>query len=155
MKIEIYQPIVILIDDNRFLLEALYSNLGAGCAVLFFDCPLKAQHFLSGCIADNEMEFSCCYKLSPYFDGIKTTISGQDLKIPLIITDYLMPGIDGVTFCEYVAKVKRGTKCLLMSAFKNKQINEALGSGVLSGYIRKQGEDLIKTIKEVIMTELA
>jgi DNA-binding NarL/FixJ family response regulator len=85
-------------------------------------------------------------------DGIEAVRLAERLKPDVLITDVMMPGLNGLEVTRQVARSLPNTRIIILSMYTNDAyVIEALKNGAL-GYVLKdsQASDLIQAIKEVI-----
>lgn len=115
---------IVIIDDHQLLLDGLKSLLDHNekyDVVRIFNSAEEAIKFLS-----NE-------------------------KVDLVITDYQMPGMDGLAFVHYIKKCQQNLKIIVVSQHDEKHlVKEILKAGV-EGYILKKDthHELINAIEKV------
>jgi len=81
---------ILVVDDEMYILEVLRKTLlENGFNIAVYDNPLKCLDFFK---ANHE-------------------------KIDIVITDIIMPEMDGTEFTENIIKIKPGTKIILMTGF--------------------------------------
>lgn len=85
-------------------------------------------------------------------DGIEAVRLAERLKPDVLITDVMMPGLNGLEVTRQVSKLLPQTRVIILSMYTNDAyVLEALKNGAL-GYVLKDSEasDLIQAVKEVI-----
>ena len=85
-------------------------------------------------------------------DGIEAVRLAEKLRPDVLITDVMMPGLNGLEVTRQVAKMLPQTRVIILSMYTNDAyVLEALKNGAL-GYVLKdsQAADLIQAVKEVI-----
>lgn len=85
-------------------------------------------------------------------DGIEAVRLAERLKPDVLITDVMMPGLNGLEVTRQVIKMLPQTRVIILSMYTNDAyVLEALKNGAL-GYVLKdsQAADLIQAVKEVI-----
>ncbi|MBP6820177.1 MAG: response regulator transcription factor [Acidobacteria bacterium] len=85
-------------------------------------------------------------------DGIEAVRLAEKLRPDVLITDVMMPGLNGLEVTRQVAKMLPQTRIIILSMYTNDAyVLEALKNGAL-GYVLKdsQAADLIQAVKEVI-----
>ena len=85
-------------------------------------------------------------------DGIEAVRLAERLKPDVLITDVMMPGLNGLEVTRQVSRSLPNTRIIILSMYTNDAyVLEALKNGAL-GYVLKdsQASDLIQAIKEVI-----
>lgn len=85
-------------------------------------------------------------------DGIEAVRLAERLKPDVLITDVMMPGLNGLEVTRQVTKTLPQTRVIILSMYTNDAyVLEALKNGAL-GYVLKdsQAADLIQAVKEVI-----
>jgi len=84
-------------------------------------------------------------------DGIEAVRLAERLRPDVLITDVVMPGLNGLEVTRQVTKIVPKTRILILSMYANDAyVFEALRNGA-SGYVLKesQASDLVKAIREV------
>ncbi len=85
-------------------------------------------------------------------DGIEAVRLAERLKPDVLITDLMMPGLNGLEVTRQVTKMLPQIRVIILSMYTNDAyVLEALKNGAL-GYVLKdsQAADLIQAVKEVI-----
>lgn len=85
-------------------------------------------------------------------DGIEAVRLTERLKPDVLITDVMMPGLNGLEVARQVSRSLPNTRIIILSMYTNDAyVIEALKNGAL-GYVLKdsQASDLIQAVKEVI-----
>jgi len=85
-------------------------------------------------------------------DGIEAVRLAERLKPDVLITDVMMPGLNGLEVTRQVTKSLPRTRVIILSMYTNDAyVFEALKNGAL-GYVLKdsQASDLIQAVREVI-----
>lgn len=85
-------------------------------------------------------------------DGIEAVRLAERLKPDVLITDVMMPGLNGLEVTRQVTKMLPRTRVIILSMYTNDAyVLEALKNGAL-GYVLKdsQAADLIQAVKEVL-----
>lgn len=85
-------------------------------------------------------------------DGIEAVRLADRLKPDVLITDLMMPGLNGLEVTRQVTKLLPQIRVIILSMYTNDAyVLEALKNGAL-GYVLKdsQAADLIQAVKEVI-----
>lgn len=85
-------------------------------------------------------------------DGIEAVRLAERLKPDVLITDVMMPGLNGLEVARQVSRSLPNTRIIILSMYTNDAyVIEALKNGAL-GYVLKdsQASDLIQAVKEVI-----
>ena len=85
-------------------------------------------------------------------DGIEAVRLAERLKPDVLITDIMMPGLNGLEVARQVSRSLPNTRIIILSMYTNDAyVIEAFKNGAL-GYVLKDSEasDLIQAVKEVI-----
>lgn len=85
-------------------------------------------------------------------DGIEAVRLAERLKPDVLITDVMMPGLNGLEVARQVSRSLPNTRIIILSMYTNDAyVIEAFKNGAL-GYVLKDSEasDLIQAVKEVI-----
>lgn len=85
-------------------------------------------------------------------DGIEAVRLAERLKPDVLITDVMMPGLNGLEVARQVSRSLPNTRIIILSMYTNDAyVIEALKNGA-RGYVLKdsQASDLIQAVKEVI-----
>ena len=85
-------------------------------------------------------------------DGIEAVRLAERLKPDVLITDVMMPGLNGLEVTRQVTKSVPKTRVIILSMYTNDAyVFEAFKNGAL-GYVLKdsQASDLIQAVREVI-----
>jgi DNA-binding NtrC family response regulator len=80
------------------------------------------------------------YKLLTYTSALKASedLKRNNLKVDLVISDYLMPGMDGITFLAKVKEMLPMVPRILLTAYADKEnAIEAINNVGLYQYIQK------------------
>lgn len=112
---------VLVVDDDVSVLRALTRNLAAVAEVT---------------VAENARE------------GRQALAAGA---FDVVVSDYAMPGEDGISFLEHVATAQPATVRFLFSGADPTNAEDALNDGVLHGLYRKGSamRDLVQRLKEI------
>lgn len=84
-------------------------------------------------------------------DGIEAVRLVERLRPNVLVTDVMMPGLNGLEVTRQVAKVAPQTRVIILSMYSNDAyVVEALKNGA-SGYVLKdaQSNDLVHAVREV------
>lgn len=84
-------------------------------------------------------------------DGIEAVRMVERLRPNVLVTDVMMPGLNGLEVTRQVAKASPQTRVIILSMYSNDAyVVEALKNGA-SGYVLKdaQSNDLIHAVREV------
>ncbi|MFY0688382.1 MAG: response regulator [Cyclobacteriaceae bacterium] len=84
-------------------------------------------------------------------DGFKILDDHPEIK--LIITDWKMPQMDGLTFARQVKERYSGVKLMMLSAFvKSDEIDSAIQDGILEAYLSKplNKSDFIQHVNQLV-----
>ncbi|MCA9934256.1 MAG: response regulator [Ardenticatenaceae bacterium] len=112
---------VLLVDDEPDLIVVLIKSLRA--------------------LGDN-------YTFHTASDGSDALEKIRQHTYDLVITDYMMPVMDGVTLAQHIRKLSPDTQIIMMTAYSSSKLPEALRSLKLDGYIDKPIK--IKQIREIV-----
>lgn len=89
----------------------------------------------------------------------ETAVNGQEAlnkvrenTYDLIITDYMMPGMSGITLVQNIRKVAPTAQIIMMTAYGSTGLQEVVGSLKLDGYIDKPVR--IEKIREIVKAAL-
>ena len=78
-------------------------------------------------------------------------IPNKESEISVLVIDYDMPQIDGISFCKNLNKVNSNIyKILLTGADKDDVISEALESGCIDFFLPKSNTNTLNKLKETI-----
>ena len=78
-------------------------------------------------------------------------IPNKESEISVLVIDYDMPQIDGISFCKNLNKVNPNIyKILLTGADKDDVISEALESGCIDFFLPKSNTNTLNKLKETI-----
>ena len=55
----------------------------------------------------------------------------------LVLTDFQMPKMSGITLAQYIRKISPATQVIMMTAYANDKLHEVIGSLQLDGYVEK------------------
>ena len=80
-------------------------------------------------------------------DPLQASAMAEELDIPLIVTDYKMPGMNGMDVVRSIKKISPNRVCLLLSAFLDELIE--INGELLYDFVSKPYEiqDMIKVLK--------
>jgi DNA-binding NarL/FixJ family response regulator len=100
--------------------------------------------------------------LQPEFDVIATVASGEMLVAAsaqmapdVIVTDIVMPGLDGIGAAEQILRRDPGARIVFVSALADEaMVQRGLATGAL-GYVLKEnaGEDLVPAVRAALRGE--
>lgn len=112
---------VLVVDDDVSVLRAMTRNLAAVADVTVAENAEQARRALAGGTFE------------------------------VVVSDYAMPGEDGISFLEHVASVQPETTRFLFSGADPTNAEDALSEGVLHGLYRKGSamRDLVQRVKEI------
>lgn len=88
-------------------------------------------------------------------EGLKKSI---DQDFDLVVTDLMMPEMDGITFIEEIRKVKPETKIIAMTAGGRNEKRECYASlaekSDINGFLKKpfKGIEMHKMVKEILLS---
>ena len=87
------------------------------------------------------------YKVDNYTDPIKALAAFKSEYYDLIITDYFMPGLNGLGFIQNIRKIDEIVRAILLTAWEP----QSIGEEVQKWFIKVIGKPLTeqKLIKEV------
>ena len=126
------KPVILSVDDEFIILDALKDQL------------------------DNE--FSESYQIETSEDGADAVefceeLIEEGIDIPVVIVDYIMPGMKGDELLEKIHKISPETLTILLTGQANLEgVTRAINFANLYRYIAKpwDQDDLILTVKEAI-----
>ncbi len=82
------------------------------------------------------------------YDGDEALNKLQQANYELVITDYNMPGLNGLDLSQAVRHISPGTQVVLMTAYSTNRLREAIGNVKLDGYIDKPFS--VEQIREIV-----
>jgi two-component system sensor histidine kinase/response regulator len=130
------KQIILCVDDEEIILEALQEQLDS-----YFGEEYIVETSDSG---DDALEFF-------------QEMTSQGLQIPIIISDYIMPGMKGDELLKEIHKLSPDSlKILLTGQASIEGISNAINNAQLYRYIAKpwDKDDLVLTVKEAIKSFL-
>lgn len=94
------------------------------------------------------------YKVDMVRDGVSALARIEQTPYDLIVTDYRMPGIDGLELLEKVRKVSPQTRLILMTAYGSPDLESQAQKLEIYRYITKpfQVEDLREMVREALQS---
>jgi CheY-like chemotaxis protein len=119
--------------------------------ILIVDDSAVDRTLAGGCLKDSD--FQILYAKS----GDEALLTIGQTHVDLVLTDLVMPGVDGLELVERIRKQHRGIPVVLMTAHGNEEIAvKALKAGAAS-YVPKKNlaRDLSETIDGVIAVALS
>ena len=155
---------VIIVDDSSSFVDSLKESLFKQTNVIFktFTNPLKALDYIndvskynkldySNLIRDGEESTSDWKSILLNVNGLHREIYSFDRfsKISTVISDYMMPEINGVDFCSNILD-KNIQRILLTGVAEEKKVIEAFNNGYIQQFIRKGSSDFESDILESI-----
>lgn len=81
-------------------------------------------------------------------DGTEALEKIREHTYDLVITDYMMPNMNGIALASHIRKISPDTQVIMMTAHGSVGLQEAVGSLKLDGYIDKPVS--IKRIREIV-----
>jgi len=112
--------------------------------VLVVDDEPKLVRFLAASLKKLGKE----YLIETAQDGDEALARLEQNKYDLILTDYLMPDMNGIDLARSVRLVSPGTQIVLMTAHNTKQLHEEVERLDMSGFINKPFS--VKQIRELV-----
>lgn len=98
------------------------------------------------------------------FDVVTVTTSKKALellqekrtRVQMVITDYMMPGMDGIQLFNDIRKNNPTLPVILMTAYGDKEVVGAAVRNLFNGYIEKpfQPKSLVREVERVAATPL-
>ena len=117
--------------------------------IIFIDDEIEKHMELSD--LKDEIKVPEGYELCPYTDPGKAFkfISANSKDISLIISDYVMPGVDGIFFLKQsMERVESKAKFVLITNKDIEEVKKSLPKGCL---IEKKEDSMVKLIQKLIV----
>jgi YesN/AraC family two-component response regulator len=125
-----FYEIIICVDDEKSILDGLQQQLSRAFGDRFI-----LEFAQSGQEALDLVE----------------ELKGEGMSVPFLITDQMMPGMNGHEVIRKMAIFSPSTKCILLTGYTDTQIIENLNETNLIACLNKpwDREELIETINSV------
>ncbi len=122
MKQDQHTPVIVIVDDEEIILKSLFSilNLETDYEVVTFTIPVQALKHI------------------------------EENEIDLIISDYLMPDMDGISFLAKVRELRPQVPRIILTGYADKEnAIKAINEVGLFQYIEKpwDNDDLLLIIR--------
>jgi DNA-binding NtrC family response regulator len=123
---------IICVDDESIILLSLKQEL--------------MSHFGNKFLIETAMNADIALKIIKELDS-------EDIKIILILSDWLMPGLNGDEFLKIVNKDHPDIKCIILSGHADEKVIDDIRDKInLLAYISKpwNSQELINTISQAV-----
>lgn len=153
-----YPTTTIFLDDNNDFLESLKvlefsdKNIFTTNANIAMDHINKEKSKMLIIPKITNAETQDEY-IQHHLQNVKKRIfmPNKESEISVLVIDYDMPQIDGISFCKNLNKVNSNIyKILLTGADKDDVISEALESGCIDFFLPKSNTNTLNKLKETI-----
>lgn len=155
---------VLFIDDDPTLLRSIRLNFGQQLVCKLYEDPRKALKFLKEDYQYTSFTDRCLLRpeesdrdhrsldidIQSIHHEIYNTLRFS--QIAVIVVDYTMPGLDGITFCKELS-TSPIKKILLTGDAGEKEAIQAFNQGIIHRFIRKNEAHFLDQVKTAI-TEL-
>lgn len=145
---------VILVDDNPQTLKGLKSTFDQNMVICkVFDNPFEAIEYINN-VSDNILhptqsgESLLSGNIETFYEDIYSPTRFQ--KISTVITDYDMPGMNGIELCKNINS-PHIQKIILTGAASEKLAVEAFNSKIIDYFIQKSDIDLLEKLENLVM----
>lgn len=120
--------IIICVDDEKSILEGLQQQLSRA-----FGDQFILEFAQSGEEALELIE----------------ELRQEDMSVAFVITDQMMPGMNGNEIIKQIAKASPMTKCILLTGYTDTEVIDSLNASNLIGCLNKpwDRDELIETIR--------
>lgn len=158
LPIMYYPTTTIFLDDNNDFLESLKvlefsdKNIFTTNANIAMDHINKEKSKMLIIPKITNAETQDEY-IQHHLQNVKKRIfmPNKESEISVLVIDYDMPQIDGISFCKNLNKVNSNIyKILLTGADKDDVISEALESGCIDFFLPKSNTNTLNKLKETI-----
>ena len=85
-------------------------------------------------------------------DSTEALEKARTTTYDLILTDYQMPKMSGITLAQHIRKISPDTQVIMMTAYGSNKLQEVIGSLKLDGYIEKPVR--LSRIREIVKEAL-
>jgi two-component system, response regulator, stage 0 sporulation protein F len=92
------------------------------------------------------------YDLITLDDGQRALQTFAGRTVPLLITDYMMPGMNGIQLTAAVKAASSATQVILISAVDSPQIEEQARKGLVDTFLSKT--DIFDHLEDVVRSAL-
>lgn len=84
-------------------------------------------------------------------NGIQAILASSSCKHDLVLMDYDMPKLDGITASKQILKANPGTRILIVSMHPEHELSASLKEAGITGFIRKDAaeDDFLQAIEKV------
>lgn len=157
-----YHPTTpVFIDDDPDFLSALADGLSQQLACKTFTDPKVALPWLR---QTHDTKSTAHFSLTSFTDEIPehrfTDLDIQTIReqiynpqrfslVAVLVVDYTMPGLDGLSFCQNLADTDY-KKILLTGELNEKMAVDAFNQGLIQGYLRKDDALLAEKLTQMI-----
>ena len=119
--------------------------------VLFVD----DDQILRAAIEQRLERYSEQFQLITAVDGFDAVIKLKHFPVSLVITDLVMPRMDGVSLIDHLRQTYPDLPIIIVSGIGNKQVAGVAHNNDTYGYLSKpfQADDLVRLIEEVLYKE--
>ncbi|MGS2718877.1 hypothetical protein ACVBE9_11930 [Eionea flava] len=148
-----YPTDIALVDDNSSFLDILSASLSPKFSCKTFTDPVQAlryannqsyRHLSALFTGDRRWQENVFRYLSnKQFDPSKNN------ELSVVIVDYDMPSIDGITFCKQLASPSV-RKILLTGCASSSEVVAAFNDNIIDYYIDKNSDDLLNDVQHAV-----
>lgn len=157
----LFPTTVVIVDDSPSFLDSMKEALSQSNVICkTFVNPIKALDYTndvskyntldySNLIRDGEESTSDWKSILLNVNGLHREVYSFDrfTKISAVISDYMMPEINGVDFCSNILD-KNIQRILLTGVAEEKKVIEAFNNGYIQRFVRKGSDDFVSDVLE-------
>lgn len=115
---------------------------------------VEDQEEVSTILKFNLEPMSDNYQISIAADGFEALDMLREKPFDLVITDYMMPDMDGLELIETIRKLSPNTQIILISALKHNSLYEMVAEANIEHFLQKpfSGQEIRNVVQQVLDT---